>query len=921
MPLTLVLGPANSAKAGEVLGAYANAARREALLVVPTAADVAHYDRELAGRGAILGRTVTFRGLASEIARRGGYAEARLTTLQRHCIVRRLAGGRPGLTAAAGQLIADLQHGLITPERCAAQAGGEVARIYRGYRRELERLGRVDAELFAWRALDALRAAPGRWGTTPVFVYGFDDLTALERDAIETLARIVGVEVTVSLTYEPGRPALSARATVVEELRALAGTVRELPPLDTYYGPEAREALHHLERNLFEPGVPGIDPGPVVTLLEAGGELAEAELVADGVLELLGAGVPPEEIVIVCRAPGRSAALHERTLRRRGVPAAGPRRVPLGHTPLGRALLALARCGLPAGEEATAADLLRYLRAPGVVDPPDRVDRLAAEVARQGLRTAAEARAASGLRLGELDALREASDPLAELARHARRLLAGPHRGAAHVLEPGAELDARAVAAVLRALDELAELGGRIAPEELIELLGGLEVQAAGAATAGVVLIADPLAIRARRFRAVFVCGLCEGEFPAREAAGPFGELPLAPPPDPLARERYLLYASVSRATERVVLSYRSSDEDGNLVLPSPFVADVAELFVPEWRERRTRRLLGDIAIRPGRAPVAPPAEPAGPAAPTRRLGERALAHVRHREILSGGALESFASCPVKWLVEKQLDPAALDPQPEPLTRGSFMHDVLERLIRRLGAAVTSGSLPAAERILDELTDALPDDLAPDRPAAVRAAMLRGIVADLRRYLRAEAVDGGAWMPRELELRFGFGESEEERDSLPPVILGAGEDRVVLRGMIDRIDVDPAGERAIVRDYKSGHSRERSAARWLVDDQLQVGLYMIAVRRLLGLDPVAGFYQPLMGRELRPSGVFREGVDAGPRVYGTDARDEEALGELLAGVEQRAVELAGQLRRGELTPCPQTCSRDGCRYPGICWAP
>ena len=60
MPLTLVLGPANAAKAGEVLGSYALAAQRDALLVVPTAADVAHYERELASPGVTLGRTLTF---------------------------------------------------------------------------------------------------------------------------------------------------------------------------------------------------------------------------------------------------------------------------------------------------------------------------------------------------------------------------------------------------------------------------------------------------------------------------------------------------------------------------------------------------------------------------------------------------------------------------------------------------------------------------------------------------------------------------------------------------------------------------------------------------------------------------------------------------------------------------------------------
>ena len=55
-----------------------------------------------------------------------------------------------------------------------------------------------------------------------MFFYGFDDLHPLQRDAIETLARSVGVEVTVSLTYEPGRAALAARAEAVEALRPLA---------------------------------------------------------------------------------------------------------------------------------------------------------------------------------------------------------------------------------------------------------------------------------------------------------------------------------------------------------------------------------------------------------------------------------------------------------------------------------------------------------------------------------------------------------------------------------------------------------------------------------------------------------------------------------------------------------------------------
>ena len=95
---------------------------------------------------------------------------------------------------------------------------------------------------------------------------------------------------------------------------------------------------------------------------------------------------------------------------------------------------------------------------------------------------------------------------------------------------------------------------------------------------------------------------------------------------------------------------------------------------------------------------------------------------------------------------------------------------------------------------------------------------------------------------------------------------------------------------------------------------------MLVVRELLGLDPVAGFYQPLGGGDLRPRGAFLEGAGVGGSVVANDARDREELEELLEDARERAVALAVRLRRGELEPCPTTCSRDGCRYPGICRA-
>ena len=959
MPLKLVLGPANSAKAAEVLGAYRGDARRGAVLVVPTGLDREHYRREVLADGALLGGDVlTFPGLAREVARRAGYAGRTLAPLQRERVLRatirrsdRAAIGPSaashGFAPAVGALVAELERALVTPQRFTqamrAWAGEDaerreyadgVASLYREYAGELDRLGRVDAELFVWRALDALRAEPGRWGSTPVYLYGFDDLTPLERDAIETLARIAGAEVTVSLTYEAARVAFVGRAEAVEELRPLADRVLELPASSEHYAPGSRLALHHVERGLFERAEGRVDPGGAVRLLESGGERAEAELVAAHVIEQLRAGVPADEIAVVLRSLSASGPLFERVLDAYGVPVACPLSVRFEHTPLGRGLLALARCALTEAE-AGADELLLYLRAPGMLARGELADALETSIRRGGLRTVAAAREAAtalGLRLEEIDALRGSKDPVAELARHAQRLFAAPRRGQAATLNPDEELDARALASVLGALAQLAELGESIPAEELLETLAALEVRARATAGGRAVLLAEPPAIRARRFRAVFVCGLQDGEFPWPPVPEPFlsderrwelaavSGLRLRPREDAVATERYLFYACASRATETLILSYRSSDEEGNPAMRSPFVADVAELMVEGWEHRRVRRLLADVVWPAAEAPTGrelaraqAAAGPRIPASPLVPLGPVAFTRVRHREVVSAGALESYADCPVKWLVERELRPERLEPEPDGIARGNYVHGVLERTFARLGGAVTEATLGRALEILEEATADEPAELALGRGAAERAAAVREIEADLRRYLEQEARSGWAWPPRHVELRFGF---DDERPSLPALEFAGG---LRVRGAIDRVDVDPAGRRAIVRDYKSGRVNQGWAvARWRLDSTLQVALYMLAVRDLLELEPVAGLYQPLGGEDLRPRGLVASDAPFADCVFENDRRDPDEVALELADAAERAVAIAVRLRTGELEPCPETCSGSGCLYPGIC---
>src|SRR5918911_1417624 len=276
MPLTLVTGPANAEKAGHVLAAYRAALDREPLLVVPTAADVERYRRELASAGAVFGvQVLRFAWLERELARRAEVAGRPLGALARERVagaavdrteLRRLAGSAatPGFLPAFLALVDELEERRISPGRWyaalrawAADAPGqadyaeELGALYGAYRDALERLGRRDAVLHAVAALDALRLDPARWGATPVFLYGFDDLTARQRDAVETLAVHCGADVTVSLTYEPGR-AHVARGGGEEHSLSLA-----VPPRGG---------------GLWGGGAEPFDPGGGVMLLEGGGE-------------------------------------------------------------------------------------------------------------------------------------------------------------------------------------------------------------------------------------------------------------------------------------------------------------------------------------------------------------------------------------------------------------------------------------------------------------------------------------------------------------------------------------------------------------------------------------------------------------------------------------------------------------------------
>ncbi|MEA2450696.1 MAG: hypothetical protein QOG63_2628, partial [Thermoleophilaceae bacterium] len=813
----------------------------------------------------------------------------------------------------------------------------EAAAIYRAYRERLDALGLTDEELAAWRAVDALRDRPYDFGRTPVFAYGFDSFTPLELDALEVLAERAEVDVTVSLPYERGRAAFKGVAPFFARLEGLAraGGVVEKEAVDEHYAGESRAALHHLERGLFDGAPDRIDAGGAVRLLAAGGERSEVELVAAHVLELLRAGTPAGEVAVVYRDPGRYASVVEQVFDAYGVPYSLDRYVPLAHTALGRGLLALLRC---ATKDGGAEDVFALMRTPGLLDLPALADRVEAEARQKGTRSVAEARALwkqRGWDLAVVDRLRRSPPgaPLLELlAAELDSLFAHSYERQAPIFAQHELDDPRVWTEVHRAiaaLRELAELDPALALDaaRAHDKLASLRVLLGERFRPDRVHVANPEGIRARRFQAVFVCGLQEGEFPRPQPAEPFLSdddrralaehgLRLPPRDDELERERHLFYVCCSRAERVLGLSSRFSDEEGNPQVTSFLVEEVRDLFAELPVERRT---LADVTWPLAAAPTVaewdrahalegPRAEPDVPDGlhhpeVIATLGERRL---------SAGALETFADCPVKWLVDRILRPEELEPEPEALVRGRFAHSVLEATYRRLGGPITPATLAEAEGILlEELREQQADHQISPRETRFRTAVRR-LEFDLLRHLRREAEAGGEFEPAGLEVAFGMPDGE-----LPPLRLEP--EGIEIRGKIDRVDVH--GGQAVVRDYKTGKTTF-PVAKWEDKNRLQAALYMLAVRELMGLEPVAGLYVSLAGGE-KPRGLVRE--DAAPAlgavVAKNDAKPAEEFEEQIARARARVGELAERMKAGDVRPCPETCAwNGGCSYPSICRA-
>ncbi|MFH1799964.1 MAG: PD-(D/E)XK nuclease family protein [Candidatus Omnitrophota bacterium] len=499
------------------------------------------------------------------------------------------------------------------------------------------------------------------------------------------------------------------------------------------------------------------------------------------------------------------------------------------------------------------------------------------------------------------------------------------------------------------------------------------------------VQVYDVSLARQKEYRVVFVAGLLEKVFPMQIREDPLlsdwerklmnggMEHPLAECLPRQNIERFFFYVAVTRAKEKLFLSYPHLDFEGKESLPSFYLEEVKELFggrTPVIGQDLSRPLptVGEaITHRELEASVADAlrnteGREAGLQEALARLSgdpqsrERLLSALRpveakilDKKILEGKyfeipetsptRLETYAKCPFRYFSDKILKLQDTGEDIRVMQKGNVLHHVLQRYFDPCGKKDPKETLEEfVQREIEEGLKRHPMLWAEPYEEALDRRELFEMLVDFINY-EGERLKSASFKPYRVEYSFGnpntdpiaaerrlgpselpFGKEMKNLDGFgendhPALEIEGERKKIKLRGRVDRIDTDDGKKFAVVIDYK--RSAKFKAANLELGTALQLPLYLLAAQKHLGLTPLGAEIYSV--RDHKRSGFYGEGSaqlfekEFAPRSQLPDEVFQKTLDRAVAFVRKftKEIELA------EIPVRPRDCE-SFCPYDTVC---
>lgn len=278
------------------------------------------------------------------------------------------------------------------------------------------------------------------------------------------------------------------------------------------------------------------------------------------------------------------------------------------------------------------------------------------------------------------------------------------------------------------------------------------------------------------------------------------------------------------------------------------------------------------------------------------------------KHIWSPSRLESYGTCPMGFYVANALKLEAREPPKygfDIRQLGTMLHVILEKAYRQTeDRADPEAVLATLRKIAKREFEKAPEFYA-FRPNALWKVEQEQFLAALEKSVLGLAELGQEWTATKFEERFGM-------KGKPVLEMDIGGERIKLRGMIDRLDRNPAGELRVI-DYKAG-SGHLNARDLILGRRLQLPLYALAASKALGLGPpVDGLYWAILAA--KPSQLRLK--DFNCRANGNEYHGVEGA---IALTREHVSKIVNRVRAGEFRPIPPSGGCPAyCPAAAWCW--